>query len=375
MNVLSQDDVQELLDWKTPPCLSIFLPTERSGPQQQQNPIRLKNVIHRAQQKLQERGVARAEADRLVAPLQPLQADVQAWTHLSEGLACFSAPGFFRCFHLPMPLEEAVYVNDRFHIKPVVPLLGSDARFYILALTQSTAKLYEATRYSIHELALPPLEVGSTRLEPAEQVLLSAGGETSDEVLPQVAVGQSEQTKADILNFFHRVNREVGRLLRRQRAPLVLACVGYLAPIYEAANSYRPLLKVKVPGNPDRWTLDELRSHGWTLVEPYFRRDQSRALNELNDAKQTRRASTDVREVVLAADEGRVGTLFVKKGASQWGWLDLEHRDVKLQPDGRLAGEELLDYAAARTLGNGGEVFLLDEIPQTSSPIAATFRY
>jgi hypothetical protein len=256
-----------------------------------------------------------------------------------------------------------------------VPLLGSDARFYILALTQSTAKLYEATRYSIHELALPPLEVGSARLEPAEQVLLSAGGETSDEVLPQVAVGQSEQTKADILNFFHRVNREVGRLLRRQRAPLVLACVGYLAPIYEAANSYRPLLKVKVPGNPDRWTLDELRSHGWTLVEPYFRRDQSRALNELNDAKQTRRASTDVREVVLAADEGRVGTLFVKKGASQWGWLDLEHRDVKLQPDGRLAGEELLDYAAARTLGNGGEVFLLDEIPQTSSPIAATFRY
>jgi len=375
MNVLSQDDVQELLDWKTPPCVSIFLPTERSGPQQQQNPIRLKNVIHGAQQKLQERGLSRAEADRILGPLQPLQSDIQEWTHLSEGLACFCAPDFFRCFHLPMPLDEAVYVNDRFHIKPVVPLLGSDARFYILALTQSTARLYEATRYSIHELVLPPLEAGGARVDAAEQVLLSAGAETSDDALSQLHVGQSEQTKADILNFFHRVDREVGRLLRRQRAPLVLACVGYLAPIYESANSYRPLLKAKVPGNPDRWTLDELRSHGWTLVEPYFRRDQSRALNELYDAKQSRRASTDVREVVLAADEGRVGTLFVKKGASQWGLLDREHRDVKLQTDGRTAGEELIDYAAARTLGSGGEVFLLDEIPQTSSPIAATFRY
>src|SRR5690606_388741 len=160
------------------------------------------------------------------------KSDIQEWTHLSEGLACFCAPDFFRCFHLPMPLDEAVYVNDRFHIKPVVPLLGSDARFYILALTQSTARLYEATRYSIHELGLPPLEAGGARVDAAEQVLLSAGAETSDDALSQLHVGQSEQTKADILNFFHRVDREVGRLLRRQRAPLVLACVGYLAPIY-----------------------------------------------------------------------------------------------------------------------------------------------
>lgn len=375
MNPLSQDDIQELLDWKNPPCVSIFLPTERSGPQQQQNPIRLKNVIHKAQQILCDRGMNRPEAERILAPLQSLQADIEQWTHLSEGLACFCAPDFYRCFHLPMPLEEAIYVNERFHIKPVVPLLGSNARFYVLALTQSTAKLYEATRYSIHELALPPLEGSGARIDASEQVLSSAGVSTSSDALAQIQPGQSEQTKADILNFFHRVDREVGRLLRRQRAPLVLACVGYLAPIYETANHYNPLLKAKVPGNPDRWSLDELRSHGWKLAEPYFRQDQSRAINEWNNAAKVSKVSTDVREVVLAADEGRVGTLFVKKGAAQWGRLDREHREVELQSDEVPSGEELLDYAAARTLGNGGEVYLLDELPQTKSPVAATFRY
>lgn len=375
MNVLSQDDIQVLLDWTEPPCVSIFLPTERYGPQQQQNPIRLKNLVNQAQQMLCDQGLSHPQAERIVAPLQPLYTHVEEWTQLSEGLACFCAPNFHRCFHLPIPLEEAVYVNDRFHIKPVVPLLGSDARFYILALTQTTAKLYECTRYSIHELALPAMEGSGVHAEASEQVLASQGAATSIEALSPVAPGQYEQTKADILNFFHRVDREVRRVLGRQRAPLVLACVGYLAPIYESANRYSPLLKAKIPGNPDRWSLDELRSHGWKLVEPHFRRNQHRAIDEWMSARKNSRASSDVREVVLAADEGRVGTLFVKKGAAQWGWLDRENREVQLLTEDEPAGEELLDYAAARTLGNGGEVFLLDEIPQTTSPIAATFRY
>ncbi len=82
--------------------------------------------------------------------------------------------------------------------------------------------------------------------------------------------GPSDRVKTDAVRFFQRVDSVVGRVLRGQRAPLVLACVGYLAPLYEVANSFRHLVKGTVPGNPDRWNEDELREHAWTIVEPYF---------------------------------------------------------------------------------------------------------
>jgi hypothetical protein len=42
---------------------------------------------------------------------------------------------------------------------------------------------------------------------------------------------------------------------------------------------------------------------------------------------------------------------------------------------GNADDEELLDYAAARTLSNGGDVYLLDSLPDTAAPVAATFRF
>jgi hypothetical protein len=42
-----------------------------------------------------------------------------------------------------------VVVTDRFHIKPLLPLLSGDGRFYVLALSQSEVRLLQGTRYSV----------------------------------------------------------------------------------------------------------------------------------------------------------------------------------------------------------------------------------
>jgi hypothetical protein len=107
----------------------------------------------------------------------------------------------------------------------------------------------------------------------------------------------------------------VSRTLRGQRAPLVLACVGYLAPLYESTNNYRNLFKAKVPGSPNRWSDEELRDHAWRLVEPHFRGKRKAAWAFFQQALGKKDGgSDDLRSVVLAADEGRVDTLFLARG-------------------------------------------------------------
>jgi hypothetical protein len=162
--------------------------------------------------------------------------------------------------------------------------------------------------------------------------------------------------------------------LQGQRSPLVLACVGYLASLYQSANSYGHLLNGKVPGSPDRWSEDELRDHDWKIVEPQFREDQERAWQQFRAASSQGRAADELREVVLAADEGRVDTLFLTRGERRWGHVDLKHQTVHTVRDAE-DGEELLDYAATRTLSNRGDVYVLDSLPNVDSPVAATLRY
>ena len=42
--------------------------------------------------------------------------------------------------------------GDRFHLKPLLPLLTGDGRFYVLAVSQNAVRLLQGTRHSIHEI-------------------------------------------------------------------------------------------------------------------------------------------------------------------------------------------------------------------------------
>ncbi len=77
---------------------------------------------------------------------------------------------------------------------------------------------------------------------------------------------------------------------------------------------------------------------------------------------------------MLAAEEGRVETLFLVRGQRRWGYVDPKLQAVQIE-DQSSRGVELLDYAAARTLSSGGDIYLLESLPESDSPAAATLRY
>ncbi len=68
MNVFSRDDLQALLDQQQGPALSIFMPMEQAWPDVQQNPIRLKNLLHHTEEQLAERGLDPAACDAYLQP-------------------------------------------------------------------------------------------------------------------------------------------------------------------------------------------------------------------------------------------------------------------------------------------------------------------
>lgn len=92
-------------------------------------------------------------------------------------------------------------------------------------------------------------------------------------------------------------------LLRGQRAPLVLAGVEYLFPIYREASGYPGLVDEGIAGNPEPLSPATLHRQAWSLLEPRFARAEEEAAARYRQLAGTGRTSMDVALIVPAAHQ------------------------------------------------------------------------
>jgi hypothetical protein len=393
MDKFTRDELRSLLESGTERfCVSLFLPTHRAGVDIQQDPIRLKNLLRQAEDELTARGLRAAEARDLLQPASTLLNDPVFWRHQADGLAVFVSPKQFRSYRLPLSLEEHVTVNARFHLKPLVPLLSGDGRFYLLALSQGRVRLYQCARDSISEIEWKDMIRSKDEallyddLEKSTLIFRSftVSGRGQPQGGPSPATGMihghggqmRDEDKTQILRFFQLLDRSLHGLFHDETAPLVLAGVEYLFPLYREASTYRHLLDGGIEGNPEGKSHHELHAQAWTLVEPHFRKAQRAAAAKYDELGGTARAVSEIEKIVPAAFDGRVDSLFIATDAELSGSFDpATHRvEVGEAPDG--PNEDLLDLAAVATLINGGQVYVVERgtVPGRNDA-AAVLRY
>ncbi|HZA20219.1 MAG TPA: hypothetical protein VE889_05125, partial [Actinomycetota bacterium] len=108
--VVTQEDLREILADRPGPAVSIYQPTHR-GVDSEQDALRFKNLVNQAEDRLVEEGNRRAEACKLLEPVRSLLNNREFWRHQLDGLAVFSAPDFFRFYRLPFEVEELVFIG------------------------------------------------------------------------------------------------------------------------------------------------------------------------------------------------------------------------------------------------------------------------
>ncbi len=297
-------------------------------------------------------------------------------------MAAFASQDTFRSYRLPFTFSELVVVTDRFHVKPLLPLLSGDGRFYILALSQKQVRLLQGSRHSVSEVNLQNVPTsladalsGEERERQLQFHTTARGG--SAIFHGHGSAGDESEHKKDLLRYFKQIDRGLQDLVCAERIPLVLAGVDYLLPIYREANTCAQLVDEGIVGNPDGLLAQELHDRAWAILEPHFARAQERAATKYRELVGTGKASADSRKIVPAAYEGRVDSLFVAVGVQQWGAFEAGAREVVLHEDRQPGDQDLLDLAAVQTLMHAGDVYAVgpDQVPDAQSPAAAVFRY
>jgi hypothetical protein len=384
MNLLRMEDLRDLIEAQPGPCVSLFMPTYRTHPEQQQNPIRFKNLLADAAAQLDSGGLRAGEIDALLQPARQLLADSPFWARQRDGFALFAGRKLFRYYRLPIPVPEQVGVGDHFDVRSLLPLVTTDGEFYVLALSQKQARLAQCSRQhadwvenggwplNLEELAAPARESQPLQLHTTTPTGTGRGA--------PIYHGQgpgAEDQKQQLLGSLREVDRRVTGLLKTERVPLAVAAVDYLFGLYKQVNRHSFLLDDHIAGNPDGLSPAELQARAWDLARPLFERKRAEAFGRyrrLAGAGQPA-ACADPHKIVPAAHHGRVEVLLLAECARMPGLFRPETGEVLADPSAPGA-RDLLNMAAVQTLLQGGEVYVLtpDQMPDGAS-VAAILRY
>jgi hypothetical protein len=382
MALFTLEALRTLMEIQQGPCVSIYLPTHRIPTQIEQDRLRLKNLLGQAEDSLMDLGLRSPDAKAILQPGQRLLSETPFWKGQKEGLAIFLAPEIFEFYPVPLAVPELAVVSERFHLKPLLALL-STSKFYLLALSQNEVRLLQASQYSVSEVDLEgvprSLDEALKYDDPEKQLQFHTGTQKVTGERAAMFHGHgvgTDDAKTNLLRFCQHLDRGLHDLLRNEQAPLVVAGVDYLLPIFAEASSYKHLLPQRVPGNPEGLSPEELHRRAWPVVEPYFNQARREAEAKYRQWGGTGKASHDFKEIVAAAYQGRVELLFVAVGRQEWGLYDAERHELQHFPEPQAGAEDLLDAAAIQTLLKGGEVFSVEpEAVPDGPPMAAVFRY
>lgn len=387
MDRFTSSDLKELMNTFDGVCVSIYMPTEKIGDEKKQDPIRLKNLLRKAEEMRLLIDIRPVELRRILLPAHDLLDDALFWQHQDQGLALFLTSSGMRLFRLPIRFDEEVTVAEHFQIKPLLPLFTTNGYFFILLLGLGRVRLLQCSRYSMGEIDLKGMPSGFDQFLGLHEPDTDYSHRTQASPTsfmgsrPEVFHGfgaESNYRKPEILGYFQNINDRLWEVLHDERAPLVPAGDEYLLPIYREANTYPHVTEVGIMKDPEGLSNEDLLDAAWEIVQPQFLKAQQDAemKYQLLSSKKSSRASEDLPEIVLAARNGRVDTLFVALDAHKWGWFDPETLRIEVAEEPATGTEDLLDIAAAQTYLNRGSVYAMNpsRLPGQSCA-SAIFRY
>lgn len=383
MDAFHADNMDKLVRERGRACISIYLPTHKTGRETMQDTVRLKNLLNLTEQRLIQRGFRPSDARDMLEPARGLIGEGAFWVERDEGLCVFLSESVFRYFRLPFVFGERVYIDSCFNIRPLLPVAVGEMPFNLLCVSQKRIRLYRGTRYRIDEIPLPTMPHGVSEALMLEATALhlqfrsQRGGQSS----PGTYHGQEpdfDNRKNYLSDYLHTVNRALHGTPANSHLPVVFAGVEYLYHLYRQLHSTLNVMGAPITGNPDLLSTDELQKRALEIVTPYYLRAQHDLLQTAGGLLERRspRASTDMKAILPGAFHGRVDKLLVTVDAEMWGTFDTLTGTTRLSGNGPPPNRELINLAVIFTFEHAGNVFpaAAGALPR-EEPIVAVFRY
>lgn len=384
-NTLSptMESLTELTATHQPPCLSLYQPTHRHGPENQQDLIRFRNLAKIMESTLRD-NYSEPEVRHFLEPFEALALDREFWDQALDGLAVLSGAGVFQVFRLRWPVAEVVVVANSFHVKPLRRIVQYVGRYQMLGLSLTRIKLFEGDVGTLEEINPGPgvprtiTDALGAELSQPHQTVASYGGVGGGTgPVRHGQGGKKDEVDNDTQRFFRAVDRAVlEHHSRPSGLPLLLAALPEHHHLFRSISHNPFLMQDGLDLNPFVLTTSELRERARTILEPQFQAWLATLLDEYRDAHSRGLGSDVLGEVLTGAAAGRVSKLMIAADREIAGRILDETGRYELADTREACAADLLDDLGELVEKMGGQVLVMpaEQVPGKTG-LAATFRY
>ncbi|MFP4497448.1 MAG: hypothetical protein ACLFQV_04495 [Vulcanimicrobiota bacterium] len=383
MRSFTIEELDQLMDMKSEPSVTVYMSSlvDKSDPNY--NRTHFKNLLREVEKRLPGDYSKEYYSSKLLKPAWELLEDSPYWNFMDQGFAMFLTPNYFQCYLLPINVQDLVTVSGHFHLKPLLELLSQNQDFYLLTISQNGNSFYKGNIFGVQEVkidSMPASMAEVLRFDVPEESVQFHTSETH-------RIGQGKAIyhgqgihfsdhKKDVKRYFDEINQALHNYMKNRKAPLILAGVDWLIPVYEDANTYKNLYHEYIRGNPEELTATDLHHKCRELLKPIVSEAKEKAMENFNNKINSDLTSKDLEEIVASAFFGKIDTLFVRVGEQVWGTFDSQKPGITIEEGQTYENQDLLDFAAVHTHRNGGRIFPIQpEELFEDSPVAAEFRF
>ncbi len=248
-------------------------------------------------------------------------------------------------------------------------------------MSQKKNRLFEATQQEITEIDTGDDFPASFKdllgkdMETQTVNIRSVGSRGRDGETYMYGKGETDIEDKEWRLYLEDIDRALTNVIGLDGEPLVIASVESTFGHFKEYSSYKNIYPEYLSGNFEEASAQEIHERAKEILQPYFDETKSDKKEALIDGNIPQ--ISDLKETVIAADSGRISTLFVAKDKHVWGVYKPEEAKVEIHDTKKEMDICLLDLAARKTFLKGGKVFLVEQenLPNSDTRLNAALRF
>lgn len=323
-------------------AITIILNTHRTLPDNQKDPLLLKNLIKEAETRLLA-DLDKREAESLIHRLRDLEETIDHRQNL-ESLILFVNEDTAEYVRLPIAVEDRVIIDKTFATRDLIRAMHMEASYLVLVLSQQKARLIKASNDKVIQEFGDPFPIENTQM------------------VNRAELSNASRLTNLISEFYNQVDKEVNHLRKENKLP-VLIC--------SETSQYHEYLKVAdekisiydqcLGGNQENAKAHHIVTEAWEIVKKYVIERNNARKAELQKAISSGKFLSDTNEIWQGIQQGSVQTIFIEEGNFQPAkWIDGHITYVSPEMrNGKSVVDDIYDELIEANLRQGGDTVFL----------------
>lgn len=297
----TRQKLQALAGEKNTPCVSIFLNTHRTHPDNALDVIQLKNLLKEAEDRVVKEFGKRSVAS-LLERLSSIGSEIDENYNL-DSLNIFLSNDTTEVIRSAWPVtKNAVHISETFDLRSLIKTFNRSEEYFVLLLSQSGVHLYHALNDGI------TTEARNEDFPFAENKHYNTYADKGSD---------SKHLDDLVREFLNRVDKAAVNIHNEKGLNFVVICTedNYSRLLQVADRPSIYLGHAHVDYN--NITTHHLAKQSWEVVKALQESRITEAINEMNQAVGKGNVLTDLQEIYQAAMDGRGELLIVHQDFAQ----------------------------------------------------------